>query len=262
MARGILLDQGSNPCPLQWQAESYPLYQPGKSTGVFDLRHRFYTSFQILWGAKSHLHYRKEETPKYLGVIDTSNLRCLLGWLWRWGLEVQSSRIFFRTTWRRSRAFRMVATHTLQMECYLNSCYTYYLTYQCDVSLQSPTQAVSLIWFINIFSEGITVQSYSEFFSYSIKTGGPYCLYLNNIQLDYQSLTLQSEHQEYAKALTLTWCQELAFHSSKSTPRLIHSVLLEVNLIRGPCMEGFFHLWFLFGLGQWEALAGDWRWKG
>ena len=156
----------------------------------------------------------------------------------------------------------MVATHTLQMECYLNSCYTYYLTYQCDVSLQSPTQAVSLIWFINIFREGITAQSYSEFFSYSIKTGGPYCLYLNNIQLDYQSLTLQSEHQEYAKALTLTWCQELAFHSSKSTPRLIHSVLLEVNLIRGPCMEGFFHLWFLFGLGQWEALTGDWRRKG
>ena len=93
----------------------------------------------------------------------------------------------------------MVATHTLQMECYLNSCYTYYLIYQCDVSLQSPTQVVSLIWFINIFNEGITAQSYSEFFSYSIKTGGSYSLYLNNIQLDYQSLALQSEHQKHAK---------------------------------------------------------------
>ena len=39
----------------------------------------------------------------------------------------------------------MVATHTLQMECYLNSCYTYYLIYQYEVSRQSPTQVVSLI---------------------------------------------------------------------------------------------------------------------
>ena len=28
-ACGILLDQGSNPCPLYWQADSYPLYHQG-----------------------------------------------------------------------------------------------------------------------------------------------------------------------------------------------------------------------------------------
>ena len=26
---GIFSDQGSNPCPLHWQADSYPLYHPG-----------------------------------------------------------------------------------------------------------------------------------------------------------------------------------------------------------------------------------------
>ena len=32
VASGILLDQGLNLCPLHWQADSYPLYQPkGKS---------------------------------------------------------------------------------------------------------------------------------------------------------------------------------------------------------------------------------------
>ena len=32
-ARGIFLDQGSNPCPLHWQADSYPLRHQG-SPGV------------------------------------------------------------------------------------------------------------------------------------------------------------------------------------------------------------------------------------
>ena len=32
-ARGIFLDQGSNPCPLHWQADSYPLHHQG-SPGV------------------------------------------------------------------------------------------------------------------------------------------------------------------------------------------------------------------------------------
>ncbi|CAN0560203.1 unnamed protein product [Rangifer tarandus platyrhynchus] len=29
MACGIFSDQGSNPCPLHWQKDSYPLYQQG-----------------------------------------------------------------------------------------------------------------------------------------------------------------------------------------------------------------------------------------
>ena len=30
-AFGIFPDQGLNPCPRHWQADSYPLYPPGKS---------------------------------------------------------------------------------------------------------------------------------------------------------------------------------------------------------------------------------------
>ena len=29
VARGIFLDKGSNPCPLHWQADSYPLRHQG-----------------------------------------------------------------------------------------------------------------------------------------------------------------------------------------------------------------------------------------
>ena len=34
-ACGIFLDQGSNPCPLRWQADSYPLYHQGSSAMTF-----------------------------------------------------------------------------------------------------------------------------------------------------------------------------------------------------------------------------------
>ena len=34
-ARGILPDQGSNPCPLHWQADSQPLRHQGSPTGEF-----------------------------------------------------------------------------------------------------------------------------------------------------------------------------------------------------------------------------------
>ena len=36
MACGIFLDQGSNPCPLPWQADSYPLYQQGSPEDYLD----------------------------------------------------------------------------------------------------------------------------------------------------------------------------------------------------------------------------------
>ena len=34
-ARGIFLDQGSNPCSLHWQADPYPLYHQGGRKDVF-----------------------------------------------------------------------------------------------------------------------------------------------------------------------------------------------------------------------------------
>ena len=34
-ACGIFPDQGSNPCPLHWQADSQPLCQPGKPQDEF-----------------------------------------------------------------------------------------------------------------------------------------------------------------------------------------------------------------------------------
>ena len=37
-ARGIFPDQGPNPCPLHWQADSQPLRHPGSPTSSF-LRH-------------------------------------------------------------------------------------------------------------------------------------------------------------------------------------------------------------------------------
>ena len=36
MACGIFLDQGSNPCPVPWQADSYPLYQQGSPEDYLD----------------------------------------------------------------------------------------------------------------------------------------------------------------------------------------------------------------------------------
>ena len=48
MACGILLDQGSNLCPLHWEADSYPLYHQGSPKARLFLikatlqnRHRF-----------------------------------------------------------------------------------------------------------------------------------------------------------------------------------------------------------------------------
>ena len=44
-ACGILPDQGSNPCPLHWQADSQPLRHQGSPKCIFDLRH-----FQLMMG--------------------------------------------------------------------------------------------------------------------------------------------------------------------------------------------------------------------
>ena len=38
---GIFLDQGSNPCPLYWQADSYPLYQQGSPPKLLSAEHFF-----------------------------------------------------------------------------------------------------------------------------------------------------------------------------------------------------------------------------
>ena len=35
VACGIFLDQGSNPCPLHWQVDSYPLYHQGTLREIF-----------------------------------------------------------------------------------------------------------------------------------------------------------------------------------------------------------------------------------
>ena len=35
--RGIFSDQGSNPCPLHWQVDSYPLHHQGSPCGGFNL---------------------------------------------------------------------------------------------------------------------------------------------------------------------------------------------------------------------------------
>ena len=40
-ARGIFPDQGSNPCPLHWQADSQPLRHQGSPSGSFLIRYFF-----------------------------------------------------------------------------------------------------------------------------------------------------------------------------------------------------------------------------
>ena len=37
-AYGIFLDQGSNQCPLHWQADSYPLYSQGIPCSAFSIQ--------------------------------------------------------------------------------------------------------------------------------------------------------------------------------------------------------------------------------
>ena len=44
-ARGILPDQGSNPCPLHWQADSQPLRHQGSPTLLFVCLFAFRTNF-------------------------------------------------------------------------------------------------------------------------------------------------------------------------------------------------------------------------
>ena len=49
-ACGIFPMQKSNPCPLNWQADSLPLsHQGGPKLGVFDM------SFHFIWAQFSHL---------------------------------------------------------------------------------------------------------------------------------------------------------------------------------------------------------------
>ena len=40
-ACGIFLDQGSNPCPLHWQVDSYPLYHQGSTMDVFSSHYSY-----------------------------------------------------------------------------------------------------------------------------------------------------------------------------------------------------------------------------
>ena len=47
---GIFPDQGSNPCPLHWQANFYPLYPQGMSKTIFFLKRTFRLTIK-LWRA-------------------------------------------------------------------------------------------------------------------------------------------------------------------------------------------------------------------
>ena len=66
MACGIAPDQGSNPCPLHWQADSYPLYHQGS---LLSISH----SFQVL--GRSFLNC----TPAGLSLELQAHLTCAFG---------------------------------------------------------------------------------------------------------------------------------------------------------------------------------------
>ena len=48
-ACGIFPDQGSNPCPLHWQAESQPLRHQGSPKDFFDVDHFFLFLYKFIY---------------------------------------------------------------------------------------------------------------------------------------------------------------------------------------------------------------------
>ena len=46
-ASGIFLDQGSNPWPLRWQVDSYPLYHQGSPASLFLLPSSYFSSLSF-----------------------------------------------------------------------------------------------------------------------------------------------------------------------------------------------------------------------
>ena len=48
-ACGILQDQGSNPCPLHWQADSQPLRHQGSPQVIFDINWKIHFSPTVSW---------------------------------------------------------------------------------------------------------------------------------------------------------------------------------------------------------------------
>ena len=51
-ACGIVPDQGSNPCPLHWQADSQPLLHQGSPTAMY-----YYPAFTNTWSVLPHFVY-------------------------------------------------------------------------------------------------------------------------------------------------------------------------------------------------------------
>ena len=72
-ACGIFLDQGSNPCPLHWQADSQPLRHQGSPKGI--------PPFTGL--LKSLYHYSLPPSSDCL-LTGEESLLCECGFLWVW----------------------------------------------------------------------------------------------------------------------------------------------------------------------------------
>ena len=56
-ACGIFPDQGSNPCPLHWQADSQPLHHQGSPILFIFLRKNFFNLQDIIFILKFRNHY-------------------------------------------------------------------------------------------------------------------------------------------------------------------------------------------------------------
>ena len=65
-ACGIFPDQGSNPCPLHWQADSQPLHHQGSPQNNFDKTFSLKTSLVAQW-LRPHLPMQGVQVPSLVG---------------------------------------------------------------------------------------------------------------------------------------------------------------------------------------------------